>query len=115
MHILNWIWETVILAYGIDIIIVLGLALLCWYWIKRGSKARVFRLAKTAVIMAEQLWQSETGQLKKQEAIEWIHKRSVLARLFLTEDDLEVLVENAVSWLKTELNEKEQEAILNGR
>jgi hypothetical protein len=111
MHILNWLGNMV-LGYGIDAGIILLLAGVIYYLIKKGSKSRALEIAKWAVVQAERLYKSETGQLKKNEAVNWLREHSIVARLFLSEKDIDILIEKAWEWLNDQLTTKEKVLLL---
>ena len=110
MHILNWLGN-----WWLDILItVIGLALIAIPIIKairNGQKERVISLAHRAVGIAEQLYRSKTGQLKKDEALSWLMERSWIIRTFFSKSQLEDYIEDGWIWLNN-LTDKEKQALL---
>jgi hypothetical protein len=76
-------------------VIVIGLLL--------GKKTFVKAFVRGLVVKAEQLYGSKTGQIKREAVLGWIYQKAPLLALFLTPEDLDKLIKDAVTWLKLQL------------
>ena len=113
MHILNGLWELIKFA-GLDIALVAGSAVGLWFVIRSAIKSKdfskVITIAKTALAYAERLYGSKTGELKKAQAITYLNEHSWIIRTFLTENDIDLLVEKAFGIVYNVLGNIEQKS-----
>lgn len=73
-------------------------------WLKAGidadKEARVKEIVSDAVYMAQQLYESKTGEERKEKAMEYIQKMLGIKGINISIDELDTILEAAVKQLK---------------
>ena len=71
-------------------------------WLKAGidKEARVKEIVSDAVYMAQQLYESKTGEERKEKAMEYIQKVLKIKGIDISIDELDTILEAAVKQLK---------------
>ena len=78
--------------------------LVLFYLYKKGKKALVKRVLRDIVIKAEEHYRSGQGKIKRQYVIREFYKKAPILKLFLSEKELDSLIELTVEILKENLN-----------
>lgn len=108
---LEFFSNSVIIQYIInnaaDIILLLSAALVfigfCSVQVRKGNWDLVRQILLGLVIEAEKYLGSKTGELKKQQVIDWMYQRHPLINMCVSRDTLNYLVEQVLLQMKEQL------------
>lgn len=103
--------NSVIIQYIInnaaDIILLLSAVMVfiafCAVQVRKGNWDLVRRILLGLVIEAEKYLGSKTGELKKQQVIDWMYQRHPLINMFVSRGTLNYLVEQVLLQMKEQL------------
>lgn len=96
-----------IVAHAADIVLVLSAVLVfigfCTLQVRKGNWDLVRRILLGLVIEAEKYLGSKTGELKKQQVIDWMYQRHPIINMFISKDTLNYLIEQVLLQIKEQL------------
>ncbi|AFS78519.1 hypothetical protein Curi_c15100 [Gottschalkia acidurici 9a] len=78
--------------------------LVLFYLYKKGKKVLVKRVLRDLVTKAEEHYTNGQGKRKRQYVIKEFYKKAPILKIFLSEKELDSLIELAVEELKEKLN-----------
>jgi hypothetical protein len=88
------------------VLMVLAVVMVLAYLWAKGHKAVVRKIVYSLVIQAERALGNGTGEFKYALVVGWVYERlPALVRLFLSEAELDGMIEAAVQYMKEELAE----------
>ena len=105
MHIINFL-KVFIMAYWLDIVLVVAFVGLIAWLLKRGKKDLVKKIVYDLVVKAEATLGSGTGDIKYNMVVAAVYnKLPFIVRFLFTKKEIDKLITEAVEWLKTYLGQ----------